>query len=238
MCTVTFIPDRENRYILTSSRDEQTSRSLSSGPLIEKFADYNLLFPYDPKGGGTWIATDNNGKTVCLFNGAFKAHIPTYSYKYSRGIIVKDFFRFGSTNSFMEDYDLENIEPFTLIIINHGSIEEFKWDGDKKYLIQHTYKEPRIWSSVTLYSSDIIKLRESWFYEWATRYTNPSQSDIISFHLSAGNGNKENDILMERPALSLCTVSITSVLISENKTIMKYLDLLNGSTIVKELLHN
>ena len=100
MCTVTFIPVTGSEYILTSSRDEQTTRPSATNPQILKSGSNTLMYPKDPKGGGTWIACDSAGKTACLFNGAFKAHLPQYPYRYSRGLIVLDFFRFPDIQSF------------------------------------------------------------------------------------------------------------------------------------------
>ena len=238
MCTVTFIPGAKGGYILTTSRDEKASRPPAAGPIIEKFNGYSLLFPRDLKGGGTWIACDNQNKTVCLFNGAFKAHIPKYPYRKSRGLIVLDFFTFDSILKFSENYDFENIEPFTLIITDGLFLKEFKWDGERTYLLNHDVKKPAIWSSITLYSTEIIKLRESWFRDWINRHPDLSQSDMFDFHLSAGDGNKEYGILMERKELSLRTVSITSIVSSKEKTIMIYLDLLNNLKREKVLLHS
>jgi uncharacterized protein with NRDE domain len=236
MCTVTYIPVDGNGYILTSSRDEKIARPLATQPKIEEYPDYMLLFPKDPEGGGTWIACNNYGRTVCLFNGAFKAHTPKYPYRHSRGLIVLDFFNYDDSEIFKETYDFTNIEPFTLIILNRKTLEEFKWDGEDTYLIKRKYNEPYIWSSVTLYSSDVIKLRESWFEEWKTKFSTPDQKNIIDFHLSAGNGNKEIDVLMERDRLSLKTVSITSIQLSDEKINMKYLDLLKKNTYNRELI--
>jgi len=235
MCTVTFIPDGRNGYVLTSSRDEKISRPHATQPIIKDYTNYKLLYPRDPKGGGTWIASDNSGRSVCLFNGAFKAHTPKYPYRHSRGLIVLDFFNFFDSGKFKETYDFSNIEPFTLIIVNGKILEEFKWDGEKAYLINHNFNELKIWSSVTLYSSDVVKKREIWFDDWKAKFIAASQIDILDFHLSAGNGDKENNVLMDRKKLSLRTVSITSIKLSKEKIHMKYLDLLMNTTYCKEL---
>jgi uncharacterized protein with NRDE domain len=139
---------------------------MAAGPAIKEFDKYKLLYPQDPKGGGTWIACSNTRKTVCLFNGAFNAHKPNYPYRHSRGIIVMDFFKFEETERFIKEYNFSNIEPFSLVIINGDSLDEFKWDGQKTHLINHDFRKPKIWSSVTLYTSQVIKLREKWFNEW------------------------------------------------------------------------
>ena len=235
MCTVTFIPVTGSEYILTSSRDEQTTRPPASGPEISNIGSNILMYPKDPIGGGTWIASDNTGRTVCLFNGAFKAHLPKYPYRHSRGLIVLDFFRFPDAQSFSREYDLDNIEPFTLVIIYNSTLVEFKWDGEKTSLLNHEFTHPRIWSSVTLYDRSIIKLREKWFSEWIRTNQIPKQKDSLNFHLNAGDGRKETDVLMERKEIALRTVSITSVVVLENKVQMKYLDLIKNKTSTKEL---
>lgn len=235
MCTVTFLPGTGGDYKLTSSRDEQSTRPAAIGPELVNYGSYTLIFPKDPKGGGTWIASNNKGKTVCLFNGAFKAHTPKYPYRHSRGLIVLDFFKFPDAKSFITEYNLDNIEPFTLIIIYERKLTEFKWDGIKTYLINHEFTNPRIWSSVTLYDSEIIKLREDWFNEWIETNQSVNQLNPINFHLKAGDGRKETDVLMERKAYSLRTVSITSVRVDKNKVRMDYLDLMNNISQIKEL---
>jgi len=237
MCTVTFIPGTGSDYTLTSSRDEQTTRPNAKGPELVHFESYTLLYPKDPKGGGTWIASDNTGKTACLFNGAFKAHAPKYPYRHSRGLIILDFFKFPDVKSFSREYDLDNIEPFTLVITQNKTLTEFKWDGIKTYLLNHDFAHPRIWSSVTLYGSEIIKLREKWFNEWKEANHSPKQKDSINFHLKAGDGRKETDVLMQRKDFALRTVSITSVVVMNNKTRMEYLDLINKKFQIKELDH-
>ena len=235
MCTVTFIPLTGSEYILTSSRDEQTTRPHATNPVIIQYGSYSLIYPKDPKGGGTWIACNDTGKTVCLFNGAFKAHIPQYPYRHSRGLIVLDFFRFSNIESFMREYNLDNIEPFTLVIIHNGILQEFKWDGEETHLLDHDFNIPRIWSSVTLYNGEIIRLREKWFNDWMNTNKLSKQSDLINFHLKAGDGRKETDVLMERKEFALKTVSITSVAVLEYKAQMEYLDLINNITSKEEL---
>lgn len=229
------MPGVGSDYTLTSSRDEQSTRPQAIGPDLVNFGSYTLIFPKDPKGGGTWIASNNAGKTVCLFNGAFKAHTPNYPYRHSRGLIVLDFFKFPDILSFSREYNLDNIEPFTLIIIYNRILTEFKWDGVNTYLLNHEFTNPRIWSSVTLYDSKIIKLREDWFNKWIETNQSVHQPDPINFHLTAGDGRKETDVLMERKAFLLRTVSITSVKVVNNKTRMEYLDLMNNISQIKEL---
>jgi hypothetical protein len=227
MCTVTFIPVGSNGYILTSSRDERTIRLSATPPFIEKTRAYDLVYPKDPHGGGTWIASDNRATSVCLLNGAFYQHVPQYPYRHSRGLVVLDFFKFGNLFDFIDFYDLNNIEPFTLVIIHDYRVFEFRWDGKQRTLRNPDFSEPGIWSSVTLYHDEIIKKRESWFQSWLKEKSSIALEDAIDFHVSAGEGNKKTDILMEQDR-HLRTISITSINNEDNLTTMVYKDLLKG----------
>ena len=51
-----------------------------------------------------------------------------------------------------------------------------------------------------------------------------AQDDVLRFHQFAGDGDKSNDIRMERSGL-YSTVSITSILLAADQGSMNYLDL-------------
>ena len=148
MCTVTFLPYKEEGYILTSNRDEKLTRPSASMPEVHKKKKYQLVFAKDPIGGGTWIAVDDRGNSVCLLNGAFEPHESRYPYRHSRGLIVLDYFKYRDLEDFTENYNLDKIEPFTLVIVWGNRLFELKWDGEITYSSELPYDQPRIWSSV------------------------------------------------------------------------------------------
>ena len=234
MCTVTFVPLKSGAYFLTSNRDEYTSRSKSHVPKREEFNNYDLIYPKDPKGGGTWMATDNRGITVCLLNGANTPHEPVYPYRHSRGLVVLDFFKFNSYEDFIQFYDLNNIEPFTLVILTQRELIEFKWNGSVKSFTNISIKQPRIWSSVTLYNPEIVTLRETWFDKWILEHQNPDVDEMIHFHKFAGEGDKKIDVLMEREA-GLKTVSITSVFHQHTESSIYYEDLIDSKIEIESM---
>jgi hypothetical protein len=227
MCTVTFIPTGSNGYLLTSSRDEKTVRPAATPPFIEKKTGYELVYPRDPQGGGTWIASDSRGTSLCLLNGAHQPHVPQYPYRHSRGLVVLDFFKFGNLFDFTDFYDLNNIEPFTLVIVHDFRVFEFRWDGRLRSIKNSDFSEPRIWSSVTLYDEQVIQKREGWFQSWLTTKPDFTIDDALDFHMTAGEGNKKTDIRMEQDE-RLRTISITAVIHAHGKSTMIYKDLLNG----------
>ncbi len=238
MCTVTYLPIDNQNFILTSNRDEQVSRPLAFLPDFVYVDNVKILCPIDAKAKGTWIATTSH-RTVCLLNGAFTPHVPKEKYRMSRGQVVMDIFRYKDLERFFLEYDLTDIEPFTLISVNHTPLilTELVWDGEHKIITEKNPTTPSIWSSVTLYTPEIIIQRKSWFDSFLNSQFDEQEKDftkIIDFHRFGGEGNKENDILMNRHG-RLLTVSITSVLIANNKQKMYYFDLINQQE--KEILY-
>jgi len=230
MCTVTYLPQSNNSFILTSNRDEDTLRQIALPPSKYKINDVTIYYPKDPKAGGTWIATGANGFTVCLLNGAFTKHAPTNNYRKSRGLVLLDFFSFENQYDFIAQYNFTNIEPFSLIFVKHKNNKvglcELKWDGIKAHHISHDSSLPHIWSSVTLYSKEVVNLREQWFNEWIKENDTFTKESILMFHRFGGLGSKDNDLVMKngnKKTVSICSINKISEVVTE----ITYEDLVN-----------
>ncbi|HSZ25617.1 MAG TPA: NRDE family protein [Cytophagaceae bacterium] len=220
MCTVTYLPKNNGGFILTSSRDEKTIRPSALLPQEYFLHGKNIVFPKDPLGGGSWIAYSGD-RTACLLNGGFKKHTPTPPYKKSRGLMLLDYFSFDSIKKFVEDYDFKGIEPFTLILIELADLWELRWDSNTIHVIPYSSDLPHVWSSVTLYSEEVISKRKTWFQRWlSSDYRNDVES-IRQFHKHAGEGDQENDLVMNRDNF-MRTVSITSIEKNESSLTMVY----------------
>ena len=87
MCTVSFV-NANGKIIITSNRDEKIIRPKAIEPKSYCINNKNILFPKDPKAGGTWFAVDEYSNIIVLLNGADEKHIVTGNYKKSRGLIV------------------------------------------------------------------------------------------------------------------------------------------------------
>lgn len=227
MCTVTFLPKDNGDFIFTSNRDEQVDRK-SLVPNFYEVDGVHYLYPKDEKGGGTWIALSENERLVCLLNGAYEGHTPGGSYKYSRGLVVKQILEAENAKWAIEDIELDNIEPFTLITIDWSFMPiciELIWDGVKKdiRILSHTSK---IWSSSTLYDKPIKAVREKWFEEFENIYPDASQEDVLNFHKNDTLGTEDISIKMKRSNVQ--TTSITSIKKSENTVSLYYLDVISG----------
>lgn len=233
MCTVTYIPGADGIFI-TSNRDEKSWREPALPPNTYSFDSGAILFPRDAHAGGTWIAAHENGNAIVFLNGAFESHVSSPPYKKSRGVVLIDLINSQSPVNSFQWINLNNIEPFTAIIFDQGFLHECRWDGINKHREQLDGSVPHIWSSATLYDRPVRDKRESWFGNWIAENPAPNVDSILHFHQFTGDGDRHNDLFMNRDG-QVGTVSITSLQLSGQKVVMHYLDLQNNQRYVHDL---
>lgn len=208
MCTVTIISKGKNDFVLTSNRDEAPDR-VSLVPDFYTINDTKLLFPKD-KMGGTWIGVSEKNRVVCLLNGGFAKHERQPSYRKSRGVVVNDFMVADAIVPTIENYDLNNIEPFTVVIAdwNSGlSFYELVWDGKYKHFVKLPL-DSRIWSSSTLYNEGMQRERQQWFENFEAVHDLNAES-LLEFHKSKDSENLDYGVVMDRGFVK--TTSITQI---------------------------
>jgi hypothetical protein len=242
MCTVTYLP-LEAGFILTHNRDEAPARSPQHISSVQ-IAGSTLLFPRDTKAGGTWIIAARDGRTACLLNGAFVKHQHQPPYRRSRGLLLLDFFEWPDSEHFFAQYDLDNIEPFTLLVFQSGRVTEFRWDGTSRHRIDLPPEQPHFWCSATLYPAPVQALREQVFRNWLESHhrlpdgprsmssARRLPSSIFKLHLTGSVGDPENDYVMNRSG-RVCTVSVTQVVQQNGAIRMRYFDLLEGKQNIR-----
>ncbi|MBL4664140.1 MAG: NRDE family protein [Flavobacteriaceae bacterium] len=226
MCTVTFVPQSATSFILTSNRDEAPNRN-TLPPKVYAYNGVRLLFPKDELAGGTWIGVSDKSRFICLLNGGFQAHERAVNYRKSRGIIVTDLLVEDDIVIAIENYGLDGVEPFTLILVDWKSklrLFELVWDGNEKHFSEKP-QAPHIWSSSLLYSSEVKKKRESWFSLFLSESTNPSKDDLLQFHKLTGEGNPETNLIMDRGFVK--AKSISQFLKNDDDICFRYEDLQN-----------
>lgn len=225
MCTVTLIPDinRKNGFILTSNRDEAAGR-VALAPDFYNEKGVKMLYPKDKLAGGTWIGVSERKRLICLLNGEFKPHVRETSYRLSRGVVVKDLLETISINKGIENYDLTNIEPFTIVAVDWLSKLQFLelvWDGKIKHFKELDLTS-HIWSSSPLYSSEMKNMREDWFREFQKKNILDAKS-LWNFHTSAGIGDPKIDVIMDRGFVK--TQNISQIENTQDLTVMRFMDL-------------
>jgi hypothetical protein len=211
MCTLSFYPKSDkNGFILTFNRDEMANRSTVD---IVNDGILGLIYPKDALHGGTWLAlSTENGRFTCLLNGAFERHERQAIYRKSRGIVLLESFEFEDMKDFWHNYDLKDIEPFTMITAQDNRFLELRWDGFIRYTRQIDAEKPKIWSSATLYSQAVRSQREKAFSAFLKgKKNNPRATDLWNFHETPNLEKPENGILMKRSEGQPSTVSIAQI---------------------------
>ncbi len=227
MCTVTFVPQADNTYILTSNRDERPMRSATTMTNVEKWGK-QLLFPRDPKANGTWIAASNTKQLVCVLNGAFIKHQHRPPYRMSRGIMALEFFSYENAEAFAHQFDFIGIEPFTMVIFDDKKLYELRWDEKKVHFKKLNINNNHIWSSSPLYPPEWQEKRIQWFDTWQKKYKQFDRAAILDFHKNAGKENSEFGVVMNRFNI-VRTVSITSVLLGIHSIDMQHENLIESN---------
>jgi hypothetical protein len=225
MCTVTYVPSPSG-YFLTSNRDEKNTRAKALAPATYIINDVALIFPKDGDKGGTWITLKENGDSLCLLNGAFENFTDTGNYKISRGTVVLQIASANNLIDFFCEINLLETAPFTLIIVSDKKLFECRWDGEKKYCKQLDNDISHIWSSATLYDTYQQNKRLIWFEQWHISNPTPSQKDLFNFHKNTGDGNVEDNLIMNRNN-NYFTVSITGIAVNNDECLMQYEDIIN-----------
>jgi Transport and Golgi organisation 2 len=236
MCTVSFIL-AAGSVIITSNRDEKLIRTAALAPAGYLHKTGFITYPKDAQAGGTWFAVHQNGNAAVLLNGALEKHNSQPPYKLSRGLVLLDILDSKQPLAHFLQLAISatTVEPFTLILWQEQLLYECRWDGATKYHLQKDNQQPHIWSSVTLYDAATRQQRENWFRQWLQQCPQPQQEQAINFHRFGGDGNIENDLVMNRNNI-FSTVSITSMEIGGKKANMIYNNLVGGSQHSKQIL--
>ncbi|MEC5165705.1 uncharacterized protein with NRDE domain [Flavobacterium sp. PL11] len=226
MCTVSFVATND-KIIITSNRDEQLARPSAIPPQFYEINHRKLVFPKDPKAGGTWFVVNESGTILVLLNGAHKKHQVQSSYRKSRGLIVLDIISSLSPKDFWNEIDLENIEPFTLVLFQNIFLFQMRWNGTHKEMTPLDIKQNHIWSSSTLYSSSIQENRLNWFHNFLKQNSEVSEAKMYNFHRNTKVENNENGLVINRDG-ALKTLSITQAVLEKNAATILHYDLVSN----------
>lgn len=234
MCTVSIFPVSENDFVLTSNRDEAPNR-IPISPNFYNVENTKMLFPKDKKAGGTWIGVSNKKRLICLLNGGFEFYKRKEKYRMSRGLVVTHLLAANEIIEAINTTNLEDIEPFTLVIAdwkNSLKFYEMVWDGCHKH-INKIPKEPRIWSSTTLYSEAMKATRKNWF-DTFIKNNSLSAKTALHFHKNTHLENTEYGIVMDRGFVK--TTSITQVIKTKEQVELTFEDIQSNNKSIKTLL--
>ena len=132
MCTVTWIRDRPDGYVLCFSRDEKLARSRAAAPTLRRTEGVSFLSPADGDHGGSWLSTNEFGVTVCLVN-RYDVPAANAPAPLTRGGVVLALAPSATTAEAaqrLSSIGLQQYRPFRLTVVaTHGYAAIYDWSG-------------------------------------------------------------------------------------------------------------
>lgn len=131
MCTLTAINlkpgEGRHGYRLVMNRDELRTRSRARPPEWRDVGGVRAIWPVDPDGGGTWIASAETGLTLALVN-SFPEPMPRLPEgRPSRGLMIPRLIASEGLEGVvegLEGIEVERFAPFRLVAVDLAEGEE------------------------------------------------------------------------------------------------------------------
>lgn len=133
-----------------------------------------------------------------------------------------------------EVLDLDQIEPFTLVVFEQTQLHQLRWDGVHKSRMDLDANRAHIWSSATLYSPENRAEREASFFDYLAQKPEVNPADLLDFHqLNLFDRNKTG--LLNKPSGALQTISITQLVVHTNTAQLLHFDLPTKNQTVHQI---
>jgi hypothetical protein len=203
MCTVTwaYTPDG---YELFCNRDEKKTRSKADAPVVHRCDDVAYIAPTDTHAGGTWIAVNEYGITLCLLNGPSDARCLSTS----RGRIIPAIIGARDCDDAvarLRALQLSTYAPFTVAVLSPDAgakvVRSSGEDADSRI--------PLISSSFDLPTVETMRRRAF-----------ARSASLADFHASHDNGPSAYSTCMHRPDAE--TVSFSHIVVTATNIRFSY----------------
>ncbi len=221
MCTMTWFV-KPDGYELFFNRDERLSRSHAELPAQHEQNGVAYISPTDADAGGTWIAVNQFGVTVCLLNHYQFEQIETYKDWTSRGEIVRQFATVESPVLAEQQFrrlNLEDYRAFRMFIIDRtGRNRLFVWDGHSPR-VERNVMTPKSSSSVD--ARHVKALRKQLFADMDLA-NSVDAKHYLKYHASHQPSRSRDSVCMHREDAK--TVSLSHVFVANDKIEFAYAD--------------
>lgn len=235
MCTVSVIEVADGGYRLISNRDEQRLRPAAEFPF--RWGRHGIG-PFDPGGGGTWIAS-RPGLTLCLLNYNLVAKPKPPSRAISRGRVIPlliDREGLDGVRSGLENLDLPRYAPFRLVVAWRGAtmcVAEARWEGTRLDWIEHGAC-PRVFVSSGL-GDAVVADRVPLFEQMVVGGAGATCEAQDAFHRHRWPERLHQSVLMARPDAR--TVSVTEVVDTDIGLEMRYRPVTESGRVAEPVVH-
>ena len=184
MCTVTWLGENGG-YSLLFNRDEKHTRGVAEQPRTHRRDNVRFAAPIDSDGGGTWIAVNDHGLTVCLLNAYSEARLWDGAASKSRGEIPFDVASSRSMEDVAERIDrtpLGCFAPFRLLALEADRAAWlFEWSGSKITLDPNADRRMPLTSS-SFESAAVAASRRTAFQQYIAERTTITRTLLERFH--------------------------------------------------------
>lgn len=221
MCTMTWVV-KDGGYELFFNRDERVSRRRAELPSIQKVDEVQYLSPTDADAGGTWIAANQFGVTVCLLNHYEFEQIATYKQWTSRGEIVRSFATTEDLSVVEQQFqqlELGDYRAFRMFVIDRaGNNRLCVWDGHQAR-IEVDVATPKSSSSV---DAKHVKSRRKQLFSDLDLNSSKDSAQFVKYHSSHMPSKSMDSVCMHRDDAN--TVSFSHVKVSADSVEFAYAD--------------
>ena len=227
MCTLTWqFNESKTGYYLVFNRDELKTRQKALPPQLQQSDEgVSYIAPTDADAGGTWIAVNQFGLTVCLLN-YYQAKEPQDKDNLiSRGKVVQ---RLGvcrtidEASAMLAAMDLSRYRGFQLVFL-HEHVACYRWDTENLQAVTPTM--PMTSSSEA--ADEVCAFRKMLFEQY---HCEDSLQNLLDYHAShalpedqvPSPGGGQFSVCMHRENAQ--TVSQTIVQVNDQEISMAYVD--------------
>jgi len=211
MCTVTWLHE-DGGYHLFFNRDEKLTRKPALPPRVAVRDGVHYLAPIDGDFGGTWIAANEFGVSLCLLNGT-RGTRPAAPR--SRGLLVLDLVSSRSLEEVanrVEAADLTRYAPFTFVGLAPGDITQvIEWDGSRAII----RTKPELCNMLTSSSFETGAVKKARVDEFVRLVGDSSSATRLQeFHRSHAPSRSAYSPCMHRPdaeTVSFSHISLDSL---------------------------
>lgn len=215
MCTVSWAETPEG-YELFCNRDERRTRKAAHAPTVRTSRGVRFLAPTDAEAGGTWIAANEYGLTLCLLNRYSEGESQAAGEFESRGLLLPDLTSLRDLAEVMRAVargGLSRFRPFTLLALAPGATPAAAcWTGHRLLVSDDCDVSLMPLTSSSFNNAEVVRARRELFQAMAAGPSNLPTETLTRFHHSHAPGPGPLSVCMHRPDAS--TVSFSRVKVS------------------------
>lgn len=219
MCTLSWLRRAPDAYEVFFNRDERRTRGPERPPRVEVREGIAVAMPVDSDHGGTWIAANAAGVTLCLLNGAGgAAKVPPRS----RGLLLVDLAPARSLDDAVERLnaqDLDRCGGFTVLAFAPGEPALAAQWTEGRLAIDRAVADGAPWISSSFADAAVLAARRrAWDALHAA--SPPDERSLLAFHRSHAEGPSAWSVCMHRDDGE--TRSFTRVRVDASSVAMDY----------------